>query len=211
MKLAPLRLALLSVFLALPAGYAQDIDAGPPASAVAPIAAPAPAQAADAGVSAPTTAAPAPAPAAATTTEDLLAHPLSSFKGFYVAAKEGKWALAAMFMLFAFVGFIRFAGKKAHDLIPDDTANPVLKPVEAILRFIFDTKLGGWALNWLSSISGCLAMAYLAGMPVDSHAWRTAVMASTGGTMLIELVDDVKEWWQARKGPVPAPAITVKP
>jgi len=126
-------------------------------------------------------------------------HPIVSAKGFYAAVKSGNGWLAAMFMLFFLVGFIRVVGKRVHAMIPDDTKNKLLKPIEALLRFIFDTKIGGWLLNWMAAVGGCLSASALAGAPVDSAAWKVAIMASTGGTALIELKDDVMEWWDARQ------------
>jgi hypothetical protein len=125
--------------------------------------------------------------------------PLLSAKGFYTAVETGNGWLAAMFLLFFLVGLMRVVGKKVHAMIPDDTKHVVLKPIEAFLRFVFDTKIGGWIMNWLSAIGGCLSTAAMAGMPVDAAAWKVALMASTGGTVLIELKDDVMEWWEKRK------------
>jgi hypothetical protein len=124
-----------------------------------------------------------------------LESPFTSAKGFYKAVKTGNGWLAAMFMLFFLVGFIRIVGKRIHAMIPDDTKNKFLIPVERVLFFIFDTKIGGWVLNWLSAIGGCLSAAAMAGSPVDAAAWKVAILASTGGTALIELKDDVMEWW----------------
>lgn len=124
--------------------------------------------------------------------------PLESMKGFVHAVKTGNGWLIAMFLLFFLVGFIRIVGKRVHAMIPDDTAHWFLKPVEKVFFFIFDTKIGGWSLNWLSAVGGCLSTAALAGVPVDADAWKVALMASTGGTTLIELKDDVMEWWDAR-------------
>lgn len=125
--------------------------------------------------------------------------PLTSAKGFYKAVETGNGWLAAMFMLFFWVGFMRIVGKRVHAMIPDDTQHVILKPLEAFFTFVFDTKIGGWLLNWLSAVGGCLSTAALAGMPVDAEAWKVAVMASTGGTALIELKDDVLCWWDARQ------------
>lgn len=127
-----------------------------------------------------------------------LDEPLTSAKGFYHAVTTGNGWLAAMFILFFLVGGIRIVGKRIHAMIPDDTKHPVLKPVEKVLFFIFDTKIGGWVMNWLSAIGGCLSTAAMAGVPVDGGAWKVAIMASTGGTALIELKDDVLEWWDTR-------------
>jgi hypothetical protein len=127
-----------------------------------------------------------------------LDEPLTSAHGFYMAVKTGNGWLAAMFMLFFFVGAIRIIGKRIHAMIPDDTKNKFLVPVEKVLYFIFDTKIGGWLLNWMSAIGGCLSSAAMAGVPVDSKAWKVAILASTGGTALIELKDDVMEWWDKK-------------
>lgn len=127
-----------------------------------------------------------------------LESPFTSAKGFYNAVKTGNGWLAAMFMLFLLVGAIRIVGKRIHAMIPDDTTNKFLIPVEKALYFIFDTKIGGWLLNWLSAVGGCLSTSAMAGLPVDGAAWKVAILASTGGTALIELKDDVMEWWDAR-------------
>jgi len=150
-----------------------------------------------------------------------LDEPLTSAKGFVKAVKTGNGWLAAMFMLFFFVGFMRLIGKRIHAMIPDDTKHVLLKPIEAFLRFVFDTKIGGWALNWMSAVGGCLSTAAIAGMPVDAAAWKVAILASTGGTALVELKDDVMEWWDARnaaaeaeraaKAAVVAPAVSIVP
>lgn len=124
--------------------------------------------------------------------ELVLDNAFGSMKDFYVAAKEGNWAAAMMFLLFVVVGFLRTLGKKIHSWLPDNSVFD--KP----LIFMYDTKLGGWLLNWLTAIGGCLVTAHLAGMPVDFHAWRTALIASTGGTALIELKDDIMEWLNKR-------------
>jgi hypothetical protein len=135
-------------------------------------------------------------PAATTPSLDA---PLMSAKGFFLAVKTGNGWLAAMFMLFFFVGGMRIGGKWLHNMIPDETKNWFLAPVERVLYFFFDMKLGGWILNWLSAIGGCLSTAAMAGMPVDAASWKVALLASTGGTVLIELKDDVMEWWALRK------------
>ena len=130
--------------------------------------------------------------------------PLSSAKGFYQAIRTGNGWMAAMFLLFFVVGLIRVVGKRIHDMISDTVTNPVLKLLQKFLRFIFDTKIGGWLLNWMSAVGGCLTTAAVAGAPVDAASWKIAVMASTGGTALIELKDDVLEWWDARTARIKA-------
>lgn len=124
--------------------------------------------------------------------------PLSSAKGLYHAITTKNGWLIAMFLLFFLVGGLRIVGKRVHAMIPDDTTHVLLRPIEKALYFIFDTKIGGWVLNWLSAIGGCLASAHMAGHPVDGEAWKVAFLASTGGTALIELKDDVMAWWDKK-------------
>lgn len=180
MKNFILCLALLSpvVSFAQDAGSASVIDAGTTTLEFVMVV---PAPAIDAGVVVPT-----------------IDEPITMAKDFYVAVKTGNGWLAAMFILFFLVGFIRTIGKRIHAMIPDDTKNKFLVPVEKLLYFIFDTKIGGWVLNWLSAVGGCLSASAMAGMPVDGAAWKVAILASTGGTALIELKDDVMEWWDKK-------------
>jgi len=180
---------LFGLLLLSPAAFAEDagvsgkIDAGSVVIEMSSVTVVGAVEAADAGV--------------AVVTPSLDA-PLTSAKGFYTAVKTGNGWLAAMFMLFFLVGAIRIVGKRIHAMIPDDTKNKFLIPVEKLLFFIFDTKIGGWLLNWLSAIGGCLSASAMAGMPVDAGAWKVAILASTGGTALIELKDDVMEWWDKK-------------
>lgn len=129
--------------------------------------------------------------------------PITTAKGFYAAAKSGQWAIAFACLLVAFIAFLRTGGKWLHDKIPDDSMWD--KP----FFFIFETKIGGWILNWLTSISMVFVTAYEAKLPIDSGLWKTALMASTGATALVELAKDIKEWWdkkQAEKKAATPPA-----
>ena len=135
--------------------------------------------------------------------------PITTAKGFYAAAKSGQWAIAFACLLVAFIAFLRTGGKWLHDKIPDDTKHWFLAPLERVLFFIFDTKIGGWILNWLTSISMVFITAYEAKLPIDAGLWKTALMASTGATALVELAKDIKEWWdkkQAEKAAAAKPA-----
>lgn len=121
------------------------------------------------------------------------ASPGMSVKAAYLAIKSGQGWLAAAILLVLFVGLVRVWGKKLHDWLPD--AHWADKP----LIFIFDTKLGGWLLNWFTAVAGCLGTAWQAGMPVDGASWRVALLASLSGTTLIELGKDIGEWWEKQK------------
>lgn len=128
-----------------------------------------------------------------------LDHPWTSLRAFVIAVKSGAWWLAAMFLLVIVVGGLRIGGKRLHAAIPDDTTHPVLRPIEKFLFFTFDTKVGGWLLNWLTTVAGCLLTSYSAGLVVDAAAWKAAALISTSSTALVELADDVQEWWKLRK------------
>lgn len=165
---------------------AQDGDAGPPAvvelaPTLGPVitAAPAPAAPAELAAAAP-----------AATLDQLLTNPLGLLRAFYEACKSGQWFLAGALLLFATVGFLRVYGKKLHDKIPDDTQHWLWKPVEAVLQFFFDTRKGGWALNFLTALAACLGVPYLAGFTIDAESWRLAFEVSAGGVMLRELKKD---------------------
>jgi len=123
----------------------------------------------------------------------------------FLAAVEARngWLIAAL-ILFGFVGGMRIAGRKIHEFIPDTSMWD--KP----FWFLFDTKVGGWLMNWLTAIAGALGTAQAAGVPVDAHAWQIAVLASTSATTLIELWDDVSEWLAKRKAAKEAAAAVPK-
>lgn len=131
--------------------------------------------------------------------------PITTAKGFYAAAKSGQWAIAFAFLLVAFIAFLRTGGKWLHDKIPDDSMWD--KP----FFFLFETKIGGWILNWLTSISMVFVTAYEAKLPIDSGLWKTALMASTGATALVELAKDIKEWWDKKQAEKKAAAAATPP
>ena len=129
---------------------------------------------------------------AATAVTDPFNNPIGSVKDFYVAVKTGNYWWAGALLLFVIVGLLRMFGKKVHAWLAD--TNPLDKP----FWFLFDTKMGGWLLNWLTSIGLVLAGAQAAGVPVDFGTWKSALVISTTGTALIELWKDIKEWWDGR-------------
>lgn len=141
-----------------------------------------------------------------TTTVTQLDSPLTAVQNFYLAVRAGDGWLAAMFILVALVGGLRTFGRKVHDWIPDDS------PWDRPFYFIFQTKIGGWLMNWLTAIAGCLLTTHAAGATVDATAWKIAFMASTGATAIIELADDLKEWWVKKKSDqILAAATAAKP
>lgn len=137
---------------------------------------------------------------------------VSMVKTVFVAVKTGNWWLAAGAFLVLVVSLLRTAGKKFHDWLPDN--NILDKP----LIFLYDTKIGGWILNWLTALAGGIGTAMAAGVAVDFSLWKSVVMVSTSASMLFELYKDIVAWVKglaAKKAaekaaaatpPAPAPA-----
>lgn len=112
----------------------------------------------------------------------------------YLGVKSGNGWMAATAFLLLFVGLLRKYGKKFHEWLDDN--NPVDK---YFFRFLFDTKIGAWVLNWLTAVAGGLGTAWAAGSKIDGSIIQSVVLVSTSATMLLELYKDIKEWWDARK------------
>lgn len=131
---------------------------------------------------------------------------VSTVKIVFTAVKDGNWWLAAAGILLLIVGLLRTLGRKFHDWLPDN--NIMDKP----LIFLYDTKIGGWLLNWLTATAGGVGTAIAAGVAVDWSVWKSVLIVSTSGTALFELYQDIKEWWVARQAAkkaaaTPTPAV----
>ena len=113
-------------------------------------------------------------------------------KTVFVAVKDGNWWLAAAGLLLIVVGFFRTLGRKFHDWLPDN--NVLDKP----LIFLYDTRVGGWILNWLTAIAGGVGTAMAAGVAVDWSLWKSVLMVSTSASALFELYKDIKAWIVSR-------------
>jgi hypothetical protein len=116
----------------------------------------------------------------------------SMVKTVFVGVKEGNWWLVAAALLLLVVGFLRGIGRKFHDWLPDN--NIMDKP----LIFFYDTKVGGWILNWLTATAGGVGTAMAAGVSVDWSLWKSVLMVSTSASALFELYKDIKEWVVAK-------------
>lgn len=126
----------------------------------------------------------------------------------FTAVKTGNWWVAAAAFLVLVVGVLRSMGKKFHAWLPDN--NILDKP----LWFLFDTKVGGWLLNWLTAIAGGVGTAMAAGIQPDFSIWKSVLMVSTTGTMLVELYKDIVEWIKTaneKKAAAKAAAVTPPP
>jgi len=143
------------------------VDAG---AVVAPAVSPVLGQVVDAGV-------PFEAPAAT----DLV-------KTIFTGVKTGNWWLVAGAFLVLVVSILRSSGKKFHEWLPDN--NILDKP----LFFLFDTRVGGWILNWLTAMAGGIGTALVAGVTVDFSLWKSVVMVSTSASAIFELYSDIMAW-----------------
>lgn len=129
-------------------------------------------------------------------------------KTVFTAVKTGNWWVAAAALLVLVVGLLRSMGKKFHAWLPDN--NILDKP----LFFLFDTKVGAWLLNWLTAIAGGVGTAIAAGVQPDFSIWKSVVMVSTTGSMLVELYKDIMEWIksaQEKKAAAKAAAVPPPP
>lgn len=162
-------LLVASPAFAQDAGTAMVVDAGVPAAVV-----PAPVVVVDGGT----------VDVAPVTPEQAA----SMVKTVFTAVKEGNWWLAAAAFLLLVVGFLRGLGRKFHDWLPDN--NVMDKP----LIFLYETKVGGWILNWLTATAGGVGTAMAAGVAVDWSLWKSVLMVSTSASALFELYKDIKEW-----------------
>jgi len=118
--------------------------------------------------------------------------PTELVKTIFTGVKTGNWWLVAGAFLVLVVSVLRTSGKKFHEWLPDN--NILDKP----LIFIYDTKIGGWVLNWFTAMAGGIGMAMAAGMPVDFSLWKSVVMVSTSASALFELYSDIMAWVKTR-------------
>lgn len=172
-------LILVAALVAAPV-FAQDsgvVDAGVAAAAPAPMLVPMAALSTDAGVD---------------VKVDVAAE-VNMVKTVFTAVKTGNWWLAAGAFLVLVVSLLRTAGKKFHEWLPDN--NILDKP----LIFLYDTKVGGWLLNWFTALAGGIGTAMAAGVAVDFTLWKSVVMVSTSASVIFELYKDIMEWVKARK------------
>lgn len=125
----------------------------------------------------------------------VLDNPLQFVTVLFEAVKSGDWAMVAGVVLVLVVALLRLGGKKASDALEDHSL------AGGILYFIFETKPGGWLMNFGTSIAAAIGMAALAG---ESPSWallKPVLLVSASGTAIWELIKDVKEWWESRKAP----------
>lgn len=108
-----------------------------------------------------------------------------SAKGIFEAVKIGNYWWAAALLLVLVVGLIRKFGKMAHEAIADDS------PWDKPFAFLFDSKVGGWVLNFSTALAGGLGTAMAAGAQVDLGLWKSIALVSFTGVALVEAKDDL--------------------
>lgn len=102
--------------------------------------------------------------------------------------KSGDWVTVAAAALVISVMVIRKFGKQLHEMIDDDN------PVDKIFWFFLETKLGGWVLNFLTSLTGAMGSALMGGVAVNWELLKPVLLVSLTGASLWELFKDVSEF-----------------
>jgi len=124
------------------------------------------------------------------------------------AVKDGAWGTVAAAVLVVLVGIIRVYGAKIRAALADTN------PLDKALAFLFGTKIGGWVLNFATTVAAGLSGALLAGEKIDWSLAKPVLVVSLSGAALWELAKDLYDWWTSRKAPAlpaPAPADPPKP
>jgi hypothetical protein len=135
-----------------------------------------------------------------------LDNPTAYAKIIFHAVKDGDWWTAAAALLTALVALIRAYGKKLKDWA---AIQPNLSIIYAPLHFLFDTKPGGWALNFATSLGGGVGFCLMSGEPVTWALVKPILVVSFTGSALWELAGDVMDWMKAKQPVPPAAALAV--
>lgn len=106
-------------------------------------------------------------------------------KMFTESVKSGNGWLIAALIVAMLVSLFRTAGKKLHDWLPDNNA------IDKVLYYVYDTKIGGWVLNWATSIAGGLLSAISFGWEINGALWLKVLAVSTTASAVFELVRDI--------------------
>jgi len=142
---------------------------------------------------------PAVSPVLVTDTSSL-DNPMVFVKVIVDGVKAGDWATAAAALLVLVVALLKMFGKKLHDFIPD--TSPLDKP----LWFLFDTKPGGWLLNFLFSTGAGIGLSIAAGEKVTWALIKPILTVSLSAAAIWGLWKDISEWMKERKkAPEPKP------
>lgn len=123
-------------------------------------------------------------------------------RAFGGAVKAGSVFAAVVLGVVLLVLALRIWGKRLHDAIPDD-ATGFLGVIEAVLRFLFDTKPGGIFLNGLFSAAGSIGAIAATGTVLTPEVVGLATIGSGGvvgfATALYGWGKDLIEWWKSRR------------
>jgi len=183
------KLILCFVLFSPVLSLAQDMDA----STAIVVAAPAPVvtaqpmlpAAADAGVSNPSAV--------------VLDSPAPIAKVMFQSAANGNWWAAVSAFLVLVVALIRKYGKAIHEMLPDTN------PLDKIFWFLFDTKPGGWLLNFLTAVAGVAGLAIMAGEQVTWTLMKPILIVALTSASLWEMAKDVLAWVASKKQQTPVP------
>lgn len=121
--------------------------------------------------------------------------PMSWVKLLFEMIAGGRWPEAGAVFLIIAVGLIRLFGPKLHAYLPDNVIWD--KP----LTFLFETKPGGWVLNFLTAVAGGLGSAVMVGSPLTWGLVKPILSVALTGAGIWTLVTDIVEWWKKKKLP----------
>lgn len=111
----------------------------------------------------------------------------------YKHIKAGDWVQAIGALVVFLIALLRLFGKKVHAAIPDSSW------MDKPFWFLFDTKPGGWILNFLFVTAAGMASVYAAGESVTWELLKPILSVSLTAAALWGLVKDVWEWIQGIK------------
>lgn len=105
----------------------------------------------------------------------------------YRAIQGGQWATVISVVIVLLVAGLKKWGKHIPNVGP-----------------FLETTLGGWTLNFLTTASGSLSVAAMAGAPVTwvLLAKIAALAFSTAGAL--EFLRDLGDWWKRKRTPLEA-------
>jgi hypothetical protein len=127
--------------------------------------------------------------------------PLPFLKVVFLIVKNGNWFGAAAALLVLVVSLLRLYGKKVHAFLSDKKS-----ALDVPFKFLFETKPGGWLLNFATAVAGGMGTALLASEPITWALLKPIVEVSVTGSALWELLKDVWQWIQSKKAPAAPPS-----
>lgn len=106
---------------------------------------------------------------------------------------EGDWLGAIALLVVLVVSVLKVFGKKIHEMIPDSSWAD--KP----FWFLFETKVGGWIMNFLTVTAGGVAAVLGAGTTPTWGMWKAILTLSLTSAGVWALIKDITDWAKNKK------------